>query len=304
VKIKDKQVAYHDWEADSYDEKWSISFDERCIDYALGRFRVAVPGGGPFGSALEVGCGTGFFLLNLMQAGVAREAHCTDIAPAMVDRCVANGTALGIAVHGRVADAERLPYPDASFDLVVGHAVLHHLPDVEGALAEMRRVLRPGGRLVIAGEPTRTGDAIARRVKRAARIGVKLAAVALGADRVLRPSPVLQGADADAAALEAEVDLHVFRPAELARLAEAAGFSEVAVHTEELTASWFGWATRTVEGMVGLAHLPDGYPWWAYRTWRRLFALDRGLARRLVPSGWCYNAILAATVPERPQLVG
>nr|WP_264198295.1 hypothetical protein [Pseudonocardia sp. ICBG601] len=36
-------VLYHDWEAGTYDEKWSISYDERCIDYAVGRFRAAAP---------------------------------------------------------------------------------------------------------------------------------------------------------------------------------------------------------------------------------------------------------------------
>jgi len=48
-------VLYHDWEAGSYDEKWSISYDERCIDYATGRFQlVAGPRGG-----LRPGPGTG-----------------------------------------------------------------------------------------------------------------------------------------------------------------------------------------------------------------------------------------------------
>nr|MBA2529198.1 class I SAM-dependent methyltransferase [Euzebyales bacterium] len=159
--IKQAQVAYHDWESAHYDDKWSISFDDRCIDYALGRFRQAVPAAGVFDRVLEVGCGTGFFLLNLAQAGVVGEAHCTDISPGMVGACVANGRRLGLDVHGRVADVEALPYDDAGFDLVLGHAFVHHLPDPDTALAELRRVLRPGGRLVIAGEPTRTGDRIA-----------------------------------------------------------------------------------------------------------------------------------------------
>src|SRR5690606_28224178 len=158
VDVKRKQVVYHDWEAAHYDDKWSISFDERCIEYAAGRFAKAVGGLRRFDRVLEIGCGTGFFLLNLAQAGVVGEAHCTDIATGMVAVCVENGARLGIPVHGRVADAEALPFPDDSFDLVVGHAIVHHLPDVAGALAEARRVLRPGGRLVIAGEPTRAGD--------------------------------------------------------------------------------------------------------------------------------------------------
>ena len=37
------QVLYHDWEAESYDDKWSISYDQRCIDYARGRFDAIVP---------------------------------------------------------------------------------------------------------------------------------------------------------------------------------------------------------------------------------------------------------------------
>ena len=37
------QVLYHDWEAESYDEKWSISYDQRCVDYARGRFDAIVP---------------------------------------------------------------------------------------------------------------------------------------------------------------------------------------------------------------------------------------------------------------------
>ena len=70
------------------------------------------------------------------------------------------------ASTGRVADAERMPYDDNTFDVVVGHAVLHHIPDVEQAMREMLRVLKPGGRFVIAGEPTRIGDRYARALGR------------------------------------------------------------------------------------------------------------------------------------------
>ncbi len=151
-------VLYHDWEASTYDEKWSISYDQRCIDYARDRFVAAVGrddvAGWPYAEALELGSGTGFFLLNLMQAGVATKGHVTDLSPGMVEAAVRNGTELGLDVEGRVADAESIPYDDASVDLVVGHAVLHHIPDVELALREVLRVLRPGGRFVFAGEPT------------------------------------------------------------------------------------------------------------------------------------------------------
>ena len=158
------QVLYHDWEAQTYDEKWSISFDERCIDYARDRF---VRDRRRRGLALRHGArarrGTGFFSLNLKQAGVLDEVHVTDLSPGMVEAAQRNAERLGFSVEGRVADAERIPYDDDTFDVVVGHAVLHHIPDVEQAMREMLRVLRPGGRFVVAGEPTRIGDCVRPR---------------------------------------------------------------------------------------------------------------------------------------------
>ena len=161
-------VLYHDWEAGTYDEKWSISYDERCITYASDRFRaVAGDVEWPYGRALELGCGTGFFLLNLIQAGVMKEGAVTDISPGMVEVAQRNAEGLGFEVEGKVADAESLPFPDDSFDLVVGHAVLHHIPDLALAMREVMRVLRPGGRFVFAGEPTEKGDTVARLLSRA-----------------------------------------------------------------------------------------------------------------------------------------
>lgn len=296
---KQANTVYHDWESATYDEKWSISFDERCIDYAAGRFRKAVPEPRSYTRALEIGTGTGFFLLNLAQAGIAHELHVTDISPGMVAVCERNGRALGLQVHGKVADAESLPYDDDTFDLVVGHAVVHHLPDLDAAFGEVRRVLVPGGRLVIAGEPTRLGDAIANQFKRAARIGVKLAATVAGRARVLGgENGALSEDDRAAAALEEEVDQHLFAPAELEDLARRTGFTDVRTITEELTANWFGWTTRTVEAMVGVERLPAGYPWAAYRLWRRLYAFDDVVASRLVPKDAFYNCILTATAPD------
>ena len=159
-------MLYHDWEAETYDDKWSISYDQRCIDYARGRFDAIVPEEDsrdlPYDRALELGCGTGFFLLNLIQAGVARRGSVTDLSPGMVKVATRNGQSLGLDIDGRVADAEGIPYDDDTFDLVVGHAVLHHIPDVELSLREVVRVLKPGGRFVFAGEPTTVGNAYAR----------------------------------------------------------------------------------------------------------------------------------------------
>jgi ubiquinone/menaquinone biosynthesis C-methylase UbiE len=293
-------VLYHDWEAGTYDEKWSISYDERCISYARDRFTAAFPGwdGKPFDSALELGCGTGFFLLNLAQAGVLSRTggHVTDISPGMVEVAVRNAEGLGLRVEGRVADAERLPYDDATFDLVVGHAVLHHIPDVELALREVLRVLRPGGRFVFAGEPTRYGDVVARRLSRWTWKATRTAGKVPLLQGWIKP-PAELAKSSDAAVLEALVDLHTFPPSELRRTALRAGAVDVEVRTEELTASWFGWPVRTFEAAVADGRLGWGWAMFAYRSWQRLSALDAKVMTRVVPAGLFYNALVTGVKP-------
>ena len=97
------QVLYHDWEAQTYDEKWSISFDERCIDYARDRFHAitGTPDPLPYATALELGAGTGFFSLNLKQAGILDEVHVTDLSPGMVEAAKANAEIAGLLGAGQ-----------------------------------------------------------------------------------------------------------------------------------------------------------------------------------------------------------
>ncbi|HVE98428.1 MAG TPA: methyltransferase domain-containing protein [Mycobacteriales bacterium] len=297
VDAKQANIAYHDYEAEQYDDKWSISYDERCIGYARDRFaKIAGTDGWPYGKVLEIGCGTGFFTLNLMLAGVIGEAWVTDISPGMVGVAERNAKELGLEVGGRVCDAESLPFDDASFDLVVGHAVLHHIPDVELALREVLRVLRPGGRFVFAGEPTRLGDRIARKLSHATWLAATKVSHLPGLAAWGRPPDELRASSA-AAALESQVDLHTFPPAELARLAICAGAVDVRVATEELTAAWFGWPARTVEAALNPEKL--GYRWrfFAYRSWQRLSWVDHALLRRVVPPGLFYNALLTGRRP-------
>jgi ubiquinone/menaquinone biosynthesis C-methylase UbiE len=288
-------ILYHDWEAGSYDEKWSISFDERCISYARDRFvHVAGEQGWPYQRALELGCGTGFFLLNLKQAGVLEEGHVTDLSPGMVAVAERNARGLGFEVQGKVADAESLPYPDDHFDLVVGHAVLHHIPDVTLALREVLRVLKPGGRFVFAGEPTRYGDVVARRLSRLTWWATVRATRLPGLQSWVRPKTELD-ASSRAAALEAVVDLHTFDPAELRSMAQAAGATQVQTRTDELTAAWFGWPVRTFEAAVPKDRLGFGWAMFAYKNWQRLHALDSAVLSRVVPAALFYNVEITGT---------
>src|ERR1700757_206382 len=166
--IRDVNTRYHDVAASSYDSKWGIDFGEVGQAQVTGKLRKVLGRrlDGGFERSLEVGAGTGYFSLNLLRAGIVREATCTDISPGMVRALRCNADRLGLQVRTARADAESLPFAEQSFDLVLGHAVLHHLPDLERAFAEFHRVLKPGGRIAFAGEPSRVGDWIAAVPKR------------------------------------------------------------------------------------------------------------------------------------------
>jgi ubiquinone/menaquinone biosynthesis C-methylase UbiE len=214
----------------------------------------------------------------------------------MLDVCRDNADKLVILVHLEQADAECLPYEDDSFDLVICHAVLHHLPDLEASLREIRRVLRPGGRCVVAGEPSVRGHQLARAAKALASAAVK--AYARLGGRLGKRRISLRSYDAhdnpqdhELQELEFMVDIHNFRPRELCELARKAGFSSVRCESEELFSSFIGWMIRTVEGSVSEENISDRWRWGAYNTYKRARALDQRLYRFL-PGDWFYNLIL------------
>ena len=290
--IRDVNTRYHDGAAADYDAKWGIDFGEIGRTQVLGKLRKALGGRvRTFDRSLELGAGTGYFSLNLLQAGVITEATCTDISQGMVDTLAANAQRLGLEVDARIADAEALPFADDSFDLVLGHAVLHHLPDLEQAWREILRVLRPGGIAVFAGEPSHYGDRIAAVPKRAA------SRAAPAWRRVMRARPASEGHQDGGAVnhqLESMVDVHAFTPDQLSAGPRAAGFADVRVRGEELLANWFGWANRALEASAD----PDTVPWawkmYAFRGYIGLQHVDRVLLEPRLPPAMFYNLMVTA----------
>jgi SAM-dependent methyltransferase len=110
---------------------------------------VEAAGTGPDDDVLDVACGPG--LVTCAFAAVARRATGIDVTPAMVAHAERLAAERGLRnVAWRVADVQTLPFPDAAFSVVVSRFAFHHFEAPGGVLAEMRRVCRPGGRVVVA----------------------------------------------------------------------------------------------------------------------------------------------------------
>jgi ubiquinone/menaquinone biosynthesis C-methylase UbiE len=268
----------HDREAAAYDDRFLIRYDGRIgAEVARELARVV---GGPVraGRALDLAAGTGYVAVGMAAAGLADQVHASDLSHGMLLRLRANAARAGVRVRAVLADAERLPYDDGSFDLVVARGALHHLPSPVDALREVRRVLAPGGTAVVLAEPTGPGE---RQV--AALVGTLWRAVE--AWRRLR------GRSRDAERERWEMasmaaNLHTFSPGDLERLARAAGFAEVRART----ASWawvlvLGVNYYLVGEFEALARSP------LVRAGARLVAdaaaaFDRVVADRAFPPSW------------------
>ena len=115
------------------------------------------------GLVLEAGCGTGLILHRLEQ--IADVTVGVDLSAGMLKHASSRGM--------RVAQSsvDTLPFPDACFDAVVSFKVLAHVPRIEQALAELSRVTRPGGHLVLEFYNPHSLRGLIKRLKRPTRIG-------------------------------------------------------------------------------------------------------------------------------------
>ena len=230
-----------------------------------------------------------------MAAGTIGHVTATDIAPGMLAALRANADSLDLDVDTVVTDAERLPFPDDSFDLVLGHAVLHHIPDLEVAATEFLRVLKPGGTLVFCGEPSANGDRIAAWPKRAAVAAAPLWRRAVGAGS----RDDHGGSDPDYGhAMEAEVDVHAFAPSSIHAIFGGAGFEEVKIRGEELLANLYGWMLRTVESTAEPSEIPDRWRFFAFRSYLALQKVDSAVLEPRLPPQIFYNLVFSARKPE------
>ena len=163
---------FYEQTAGRYDSE--IAFFERLL-FTGGREWVCSQAQG---DVLEIGIGTG---RNLGHYRSGMQLVGLDVSPAMLQHAGQRASELGIVVDLRLGDAQALPFPDGSFDSVVSTLALCSIPDDVLAVAEVKRVLRAGGRFLLL-EHVRSPSRPVRLVQRV----LDPLAVRLTADHLLR----------------------------------------------------------------------------------------------------------------------
>jgi len=140
-----RDVAAFDRRAARYEEGWLGRLHHQVADQTATLARSVGPAPA---RVLDVGCGPGYLLrLLAAQWPQAEELAGVDPAPSMIE--AATGSADDPRLRFSVGTAEKLPFPDAAFDLVVTTTSFDHWSDQQVGLRECARVLAPGGHLVL-----------------------------------------------------------------------------------------------------------------------------------------------------------
>jgi len=113
--------------------------------------------------ALDAGCGTGIYSIEIARKGALVTA--VDSSLEMLDWARVKTRIAGLEIDFIKADALKIPFPDCHFDIVFSLCMLCFIKERDAALLEMKRVLRPGGRVVIALLNSRSPWALLRRLK-------------------------------------------------------------------------------------------------------------------------------------------
>ena len=262
----------------------------------LSKVAKALGPAGPFGRSLEVGAGTGYFSLNMLQAGFVGDAVCTDISPGMLDALQANARRLDLDVGTVACDAEELPFED---DVLRPRLRPRRAAPPARPRPRLRRVppraaprraavLR--GRAVALRRPHRPGPQ-ARRVPRGAALAPA------HARRARRPRATATAARPTTSSRPSSTSTPS-PPTSSRRSPRRAGLADVRIRGEELLANWFGWANRALEATADPDTVPWGWKVYAFKGYLAFQEVDRRLLEPRLPPAIFYNLILSARNPS------
>lgn len=149
-------IKFFDEESSTYDEKFgcSVNASRSRVRFIRQHSRRPIAPG----NTLELGCGTGNLTVALVLEGAATVCTGLDLSAGMI--AVAEQKTKGIAgCRFCIGTGTEIPFDDESVDLCVGDSFLHHILDIEACLAEVYRVLKPGG-IATFNEPSAKGYAL------------------------------------------------------------------------------------------------------------------------------------------------
>lgn len=262
--VRDANILVHSRMAAEYNER-EPHF--RAENQARVRARLQALRAEFGGRLLDVGCGTGFIID--LAADLFDDVRGIDVTPAMLARVQPRPN-----VHVYEADAARVPFDADQFDVVAAYSFLHHLQDLDPVLAEVHRVLRPGGCFYVDLEPNRHFWLNAMSV----RESVGPSTSALARDEVASVLDTSARVEAEFGIPADVFDLAEYNksmtggidPDEFAARASRAGFGRV-----EVTYEWFGGQGKILHGVseTAAAHVDDYL--------RQALPLSRGLYKYL-----------------------
>lgn len=276
-KIKEANRIIFDRNSRIYSKKRRIRFDRKTALRLIQRYENTMGKG--FQSVdrfLDIGCGSGLILLNLASLGFISKAYGIDLSFDMLKECKNNANKLGIDVFLAHGDVDYLPFKSNRFDLIIGHAILHHLPDIKMVLSEVYRLLKPNG-ICIFTEPTKAGSKIIATLMWTIWFFPFLI-------RQLTKSPI-----------ERLVEVNIFTPQNLENEAKRAGFTTT--YTKPFAgfiSRIFYWIMDPISQRISNRY----YHLIIDKIVDILFVLDERFFRLFIPKGWFDEVFIFMQKPK------
>jgi ubiquinone/menaquinone biosynthesis C-methylase UbiE len=249
ARVHEENRRFHDEvEAEVYDQRMGIRYDAESTARITAELEEVLGSPLPGGTVVDVGSGTGHVAVKLAKTGRFSRVVATDISPKMLACARGNAAAAGVSIETVETDMVRLPLDDASVDLVVGCAILHHLPDPRAFLPEVRRVLKPGAPCIFIGDPSTWGSRLSNVLK-------------LPLLLVYRAYRLLTGRTPKTSWEHDHIDVHTFSKRDIGPL--TAGFERVRILPQGfleplLDIAFLTTARERLGGWPGVAPLVDG----------------------------------------------
>ena len=264
-RIKEANRIIFDRNSRTYSKKRRIRFDRKTSLRLIHRYEDAMGKGfQPVDRFLDIGCGDGLILLNLTSLGFISGAYGIDLSFGMLKECKNNANNLGTDVFLAQGDVEYLPFKSNNFDLIIGHAILHHVPDIKMVFSEVYRLLKPKG-ICIFTEPTRIGS----------RIIASMLWIVWFIPMLVRRLTKTQ--------MEKLVEINVFKPQELEKEARGAGF--LSVYTKPFAgfiSRILYWTLDPISQRTSSRY----YHLLMSKIMDILFIFDNQILRFFIPKGW------------------